>query len=153
MTFILSFIVAFGVAAILGQVLIPLLHRLKAGQAIREDGLGKPTSTNALVATATAYIHQHYRDPDLTVSKLAQYAYVSREHLSRVFKEYTKQSVHDYLTELRMQGCRQDIADGKRILAACTENGFSDYSSFLKTFHKLYGLTPMEYRAQVQAEG
>ena len=38
MTFILSFIVAFGVAAILGQVLIPLLHRLKAGQAIREDG-------------------------------------------------------------------------------------------------------------------
>lgn len=38
MTFILSFIVAFGVAAILGQILIPLLHRLKAGQAIREDG-------------------------------------------------------------------------------------------------------------------
>ncbi len=38
MTFILSFIVAFGVAAILGQVLIPLLRRLKAGQSIREDG-------------------------------------------------------------------------------------------------------------------
>ena len=38
MTFILSFIVAFGVAAILGQVFSPLLHRLKAGQAIREDG-------------------------------------------------------------------------------------------------------------------
>ena len=38
MTFILSFIVAFGVAAIVGQVLIPLLCRLKAGQAIREDG-------------------------------------------------------------------------------------------------------------------
>ena len=122
-------------------------------QAIREDGLGQPTSTNALVATVTSYIHQHYRDPDLTVTKLAQYAYVSREHLSRVFKEYTKQSIHDYLTELRMQGCRQDIADGKRILAACTENGFSDYSSFLKTFHKLYGITPMEYRAKIQAEG
>ena len=76
------------------------------------------------MATVTSYIHQHYRDPDLTVTKLAQYAYVSREHLSRVFKEYTKQSIHDYLTELRMQGCRQDIADGKRILAACTENGF-----------------------------
>ena len=107
----------------------------------------------SLVATVTSYIHQHYRNPDLTVTKLAQYAYVSREHLSRVFKEYTKQSIHDYLTELRMQGCRQDIADGKRILVACTENGFSDYSSFLKTFHKLYGITPMEYRAQVQAEG
>ena len=38
MTFILSFIIAFGVAAIVGQLLIPLLHRLKAGQSIRADG-------------------------------------------------------------------------------------------------------------------
>ena len=38
MTYILSFIVAFGVAVIAGQILIPLLRRLKAGQAIREDG-------------------------------------------------------------------------------------------------------------------
>ena len=38
MTFILSFIIAFGVAAIMGQLLIPLLRRLKAGQSIRTDG-------------------------------------------------------------------------------------------------------------------
>ncbi len=38
MTYILSFIVAFGVAAIVGQILIPLLRRLKAGQSIRADG-------------------------------------------------------------------------------------------------------------------
>ena len=38
MLYILSFIVAFGVAAILGQILVPLLRRLKAGQSIREDG-------------------------------------------------------------------------------------------------------------------
>lgn len=38
MTYILSFIVAFGVTAIAGRILIPVLHRLKAGQSIREDG-------------------------------------------------------------------------------------------------------------------
>ena len=38
MIYIFSFIVAFGVAAIVGQVLIPLLRRLKAGQSIRADG-------------------------------------------------------------------------------------------------------------------
>ena len=38
MTYILSFIVAFGVAAIVGQLLIPLLRRLKAGQSIKEIG-------------------------------------------------------------------------------------------------------------------
>ena len=38
MTYILSFIVAFGVAVMAGQILIPVLRRLKAGQSIREDG-------------------------------------------------------------------------------------------------------------------
>ena len=38
MKYILSFIVAFGVAVIAGMILIPVLRRLKAGQMIREDG-------------------------------------------------------------------------------------------------------------------
>ena len=38
MTYILSFIVAFGVAAIAGLILVPVLRKLKAGQMIRTDG-------------------------------------------------------------------------------------------------------------------
>ena len=34
------------------------------------------------------------------------------------------------------------------VLNACTESGFPDYSSFLKTFRRLYGITPAEYRTQ-----
>lgn len=120
-------------------------------QIIVEDGVGRPSSTSPLVALVTTYLQQHYREPDLNVNALARYAYVSREHLSRAFKEYTMQSIHGYLTELRMQSCRRDIADGKRILDACLENGFSNYSSFLKTFHKMYGVTPQEYRAQLRS--
>lgn len=112
--------------------------------------MGHPSSTSPLVALVTTYLQQHFREPDLNVNALTRYAYVSREHLSRAFKEYTMQSTHGYLTELRMQSCRRDIADGKRILDACLENGFSNYSSFPKTFHKLYGVTPQEYRAQLR---
>lgn len=120
-------------------------------QIIVEDGVGRPSSTSPLVALVTTYLQQHYREPDLNVNALARYAYVSREHLSLAFKEYTMQSIHGYLTELRMQSCRRDIADGKRILDACLENGFSNYSSFLKTFHKMYGVTPQEYRTQLRS--
>ena len=28
------------------------------------------------------------------------------------------------------------------------DSGFPDYSSFLKTFRRLYGITPAEYRSQ-----
>ena len=48
MSYILSFIVAFGVTFIAGQILVPLLRKWKAGQSIREDGptwhMSKPVS-------------------------------------------------------------------------------------------------------------
>ena len=72
------------------------------------------------------------------------------EHLSRVFKEYTLESIHGYLTNLRMQHCRNELADGTGVLDACTASGFANYSSFLKSFRALYGITPAEYRAQLR---
>ena len=88
--------------------------------------------------------------PHLTVAQLAKYTYTSREHLSRVFKEYTLESIHGYLTNLRMQHCRNELADGTGVLDACTASGFANYSSFLKSFRALYGTTPAEYRAQLR---
>lgn len=38
MSYILSFIVSFGIAVIAGKILIPILRRLKAGQSIKTDG-------------------------------------------------------------------------------------------------------------------
>ena len=38
MSYIMSFIVAFAVAAVIGKFLVPMLRRLKAGQSILEDG-------------------------------------------------------------------------------------------------------------------
>lgn len=108
-----------------------------------------PSSTNVLVLLgAVSYLQAHYQDPTLTTVKLAQELYASREHLSRAFKECTMESIHSYLTHLRMQHCRKALEDGVSVLNACTESGFPDYSSFLKTFRRLYGITPAEYRSQ-----
>lgn len=107
-----------------------------------------PSSTSVLVARCVAYLQAHYQDPTLTTAQLAQELYASREHLSRVFKECTMESIHNYLTYLRMQHCRKALEEGVSVLNACTESGFPDYSSFLKTFRRLYGITPAEYRSQ-----
>lgn len=107
-----------------------------------------PSSTSVLAARAVAYLQTHYQDPTLTTAQLAQELYASREHLSRAFKERTMESIHNYLTYLRMQHCRKALEEGVSVLNACTESGFPDYSSFLKTFRRLYGITPAEYRAQ-----
>ena len=110
-----------------------------------------PSSTSVLVGRAVAYLQAHYQDSTITTAKLAQELYASREHLSRAFKECTMESIHTYLTHLRMQHCRKALEEGASVLAACTESGFPDYSSFLKTFRRLYGITPAEYRTQHKA--
>lgn len=107
-----------------------------------------PSNTNVLVQRAVSYLQAHYQDPTLTTVKLAQELYASREHLSRAFKECTMESIHSYLTHLRMQHCRKALEDGVSVLNACTESDFPDYSSFLKTFRRLYGITPAEYRSR-----
>ena len=63
MSYILSFIVAFGVTFIAGQILVPLLRKWKAGQSIREDGptwhmskQGTPTMGGLMFILATIIV-------------------------------------------------------------------------------------------------
>ncbi len=128
----------------ISELLLLLDHQL-----MHQDSAA-PGAYNELVTRAVAYLQSHYTDPNLTVSQLAKYTYTSREHLSRVFKEYTLESVHSYLTNLRMQHCRNALALGDSVLDACNDSGFSNYSSFLKSFRSLYGVTPTEYRARLR---
>lgn len=60
----------------------------------RRHNAPPPSATSLLVAKAVAYLQANYTDPHLTVAQLAKYTYTSREHLSRVFKEYTLESIH-----------------------------------------------------------
>lgn len=118
---------------------------------VEEQHTISPSATSDLIRRAVEYIRVHYTNPQLTVTSLAKYTFTSREHLSRTFKEYTMESVHSYIKNLRMQHCRREIAAGRSILESCTNSGFSNYNSFLKSFRITYGMTPMQFRAQLSS--
>ncbi len=100
---------------------------------------------NSIVDKAVDYIQKNFTDPDLKVSDIAAITYSSREHLSRLFKRYTMESIHSYITELRMQRFRQLIFEGKNILESCNMSGFSDYTSFTRSFKRIYKMSPTQY--------
>ena len=118
--------------------------RLDARSAVQETA--PKAYYDQIVYDVQQYLKDNYRTA--TLEEAAAKVSLSPAYLSRVFKEYTLESVHGYLTNLRMQHCRKALEEGVSVLNACTESGFPDYSSFLKTFRRLYGITPAEYRAQ-----
>lgn len=125
--------------------------QLFINQLVEERHIQSPSATCELVSRAVEYIHRHYTDPGLTAAFLAKYTFTSREHLSRAFKEYTMESIHGYINNLRMQHFRREIASGLSVLEACTSSGFTNYSSFLKAFRSLHGMTPTQYRIQLNS--
>ena len=124
----------------IGELMLTIEHIVSTSQTVA------PSASSELISGVTAYILERFREPELSVASAAQQFYISREHLSRTFKSYTGESISHYITDLRMQEFRHGLVMGKNVLESCLESGFSDYSSFVKTFRKLYGITPAEYR-------
>ncbi len=79
----------------------------------------------------------------LDVDSLAKRFRISREHLSRTFREQTGSTLHDYITRVRLRMAidllLQTRLTAKEIAARC---GYAEYSVFYRTFRKRLGASP-----------
>lgn len=92
------------------------------------------------------YLQIHYAE-ELTLSQLSQQFYLSPNHLIRLFRQGTGYTPYEYIKHYRL------IKAGEWLLTTTTpineiarELGYRNQSHFSAQFHRLYGLTPREYR-------
>ncbi|MCS7460442.1 helix-turn-helix domain-containing protein [Paenibacillus doosanensis] len=92
------------------------------------------------------YIRQHYREP-IGLQTLADLVFMNGNYLSKVFKEVTGQTFMDFLTEIRFaEACRM-LDDTERNINEIAElTGFGQKQNLIRTFKKMTGQTPTEYR-------
>lgn len=98
------------------------------------------------------YINQHL-DEDLSLDKLAAFFFVSKYHISHIFKDNMGISLHQYILKKRLHACKNAILSGQPVNQVCTQCGFSDYTSFYRAFKKEYGASPKEYKKRSQWMG
>jgi AraC family transcriptional regulator len=88
-------------------------------------------------------------DSNIRLDILAREVGVSAFHFSRLFKQSTGSSPHQYLLHRRLDRAKTLLRQRAMSLAdVSTSTGFADQSHFTKVFRRFTGVTPSEYRRQ-----
>jgi AraC family transcriptional regulator len=83
----------------------------------------------------------------VTIGEIARTIGVHPFHLARTFRRFFHCSPSEYLRQRRIQRASTQLATSQiPLVAVALECGFSDQSQFTKSFKRLTGLTPGEYR-------
>jgi AraC family transcriptional regulator len=96
----------------------------------------------AKLMRAVEYI-QDQLAADLTVSGIAQAVGMSPFYFSRLFKESTGQSPHQYVVEARVRRAKELLTTGKFTISEAAHHvGFVDQSHLTRHFKRVFGLPP-----------
>lgn len=100
--------------------------------------------TGSLVSSILSYIDNNLDKP-LTLDELESVAFTSKYYLSRIFKEETNSTIHQYVLKKRLLLSKKYIEQGLPVNEVYLKCGFQDYSNFFRAFKQEYGITPKQY--------
>lgn len=105
----------------------------------------QPVVVNEPMQEVLTYINDHFTQP-LKLETLARQFGISVSYLSHEFGKYTGRSVYDYILYRRVLQAKEMISSGMNLNETAYRCGFGDYSSFLRCFKKMSGMSPNAYR-------
>lgn len=99
-----------------------------------------------------SYLHAHYAT-DIKLETLAEMSHYTYSYFSSAFKELFGMPVTKYLLSIRInKASTLLLTTGMNITQIAAFSGFSDTNYFARAFKKETGLSPSEYRKQVQSD-
>ena len=115
---------------------------------LQKISLPEETETDAWNELAD-YISDNL-DGDLSLEMLAKKCFYNPSYFSRLFKSKFNVSLVEYVSNKRIEKAMQLLSETElSIFAISTACGFSNKSVFYRTFSKVTGKTPNEYRSKV----
>ena len=121
-----------------------------------DAGSGSPDGTseredseagNFIVNAALDYMKENCMQQHLSLGAVADHVYVSQWHLSKLLNRETGKSFFDLLGSMRIDKAKSLLrTPGMNIQDVAEQTGYTDVAHFSRTFKKLTGQTPGEYR-------
>lgn len=93
------------------------------------------------------YIASHYENEKLSIKDISEHVFLSSSYVCTLFKTETGTTLNQYITDYRIEKAKRLLSDPRNKIAEISSQvGYSDGNYFGKTFKKMVGLSPSEYR-------
>ena len=102
------------------------------------------------IRRALAFMCEHFAE-NITLDDVARVAAVSRFHFCRLFHHETGVLFHEFLHRVRVTRAKALLVDRHLTVSEVAYTvGFNDLSHFDRTFRRIVGRSPTEYRMSLQ---
>lgn len=127
-----------------------MLGRLKAASRLLA---ALHTKDNHIIHDIARYVEAHYRE-EVSLQDIASHFFLSREYISRKFKQEFGVTMSDFLSRIRIDKAKVLLRNTPLRISQIAESvGYRDENYFSKVFKKQEGVRPGEYRKQFSGEG
>ncbi len=118
-------------------------------RAMRQITDDKIKSKDSLISQVLQFVKENITNPGLSINKFAEANDISRQYISRRFKEVTGVTFSDYLRTLRIELCCNAINYSDTPLTEIAEKaGYRDMNTFYKHFKIETGMSPGDYKKE-----
>lgn len=119
-------------------------YKLKR-EGIASEGEREASTCHPVMLEVQKYIKAHYTQ-QIRQQEIADYFFISKEYLSRKFKQEFRVSMVDYINQLRIDKAKELLAaPSAKVNEVALAVGFSDEKYFSTVFKKLTGMSPKNY--------
>ena len=102
---------------------------------------------NPLTEKIIAFMERNFTQ-DLPVSEIAKTFSLSASRISHIFKQETGLSLKNYVLQRRIVEAKKLLSEngGMKVSSVSARTGFNDFALFNRSFKKITGMTPTNYR-------
>ncbi|MET3547490.1 two-component system response regulator YesN [Paenibacillus favisporus] len=112
----------------------------------------KHSRENHIIHDIAAYLESHYAE-DISLQEMAARFFLSREYISRRFKQEFHVNLSDFLARIRIEKAKLLLHNPQLRISQIAEMvGYQDEKYFSKVFKKQEGRTPNEFRKDLAAQ-